>query len=192
MGVHEPLLALRARTRPIAYYSTVPIPTRIRTRLLVALIALVPLAACAGRALPGSAGPNDARDVARVLDDFHAAAAAGDFDRYFGHFADDAVFLGTDAMERWTVQQFREYARPYFGPGGGWTYRPRDRNVSFTPDGRTAFFDELLDNDGLGETRGSGVLVRVDGSWKVAQYNLTIPIPNALAEPVVDLIRRSR
>jgi hypothetical protein len=62
--------------------------------------------------------------------------------------------------------------------------------VTFTPDGHTAFFDELLDNAGLGETRGSGVMVREGGAWKVAQYNLSIPIPNALADTVVGLIRK--
>ena len=61
--------------------------------------------------------------------------------------------------------------------------------MSFTPDGATAFFDERLDNDALGETRGSGVLVREDGGWKVAQYDLSIPIPNALADSVVAVIR---
>ena len=136
------------------------------------------------------AGTDRTTAVNRVLDDFHDAAAAADFDRYFGHFAREGVFLGTDATERWTVEQFKAYARPYFRPGGGWTYHPRGRVVSFTADGRTAFFDELLDNSGLGETRGSGVLVIEDGAWKVAQYNLSIPIPNELADTVVGLIRR--
>ena len=154
----------------------------------LALVSAVLLAACATRPAP-IPGLDDARAVEAVLDDFHRAAADGDFDRYFGHFAANAVFLGTDATERWTVEEFKAYARPYFGPGGGWTYRPRDRSVSFTPDGGAAFFDELLDNDGLGETRGSGVLVREGGGWKVAQYNLSIPIPNALADDVVRVIR---
>jgi hypothetical protein len=173
----------------MAYLATMPIRPVPRARTVLSLlVAVVPLAACAGRSLPAP-GPTTARDIDVVLDDFHRAAAEGDFDRYFGHFAEGAVFLGTDGTERWPVEQFREYARPYFGPGGGWTYRPRNRSVSLTPDGRTAFFDELLDNDALGETRGSGVLVRVADTWKVAQYNLSIPIPNALARAVTDLIR---
>jgi hypothetical protein len=160
---------------------------RAHRRLSPALVTL--LAACATATGAPAAGPGAEADVARVLDDFHAAAAAADFDRYFGHFARGGVFLGTDATERWTVEEFMVYARPYFRPGGGWTYRPRGRTISFTPDARTAFFDELLDNAGLGETRGSGVLVWEDGRWKVAQYNLSIPIPNELADTVVGLIR---
>ena len=166
---------------------------RTTRRILDPLLVDLCCCACAGRAPVAPAGAvGEAAAVHRVLDDLHAAAAAGDFDRYFGHFADDGVFLGTDATERWTLAEFKEYARPYFGPDGGWTYRPRGRQVSFTPDGRTAWFDELLDNAGLGETRGSGVLVRDVGGWKVAQYNLSIPIPNELAEQVVELVRAQR
>ncbi len=160
---------------------------RPRRRHSPGFVALLFSALLAVPASPVAA--QDESAVARVLDDFHDAASKADFDRYFGHFARDGIFLGTDGTERWTVAEFKEYSRPYFGPGGGWTYRPRNRHVSFTPDGRTAFFDELLDNDGLGETRGSGVLIREDDRWKVAQYNLSIPVPNALADQVVGLIR---
>jgi hypothetical protein len=156
----------------------------------VALVLAVVLGGCTRAMLLPGAAPDAAAQIDRVLDDFHAAAAAADFDRYFNHFAAEGVFLGTDASERWTVTEFKEYARPYFRPGGGWTYHPRGRRVTFTPDGRTAFFDELLDNAGLGETRGSGVMVHERGAWKVAQYNLSIPIPNALADSVVGLIRK--
>jgi ketosteroid isomerase-like protein len=161
----------------------------MRTRRTGALLLILALGACASARR--SAEPDAAAEGAinRVMDDFHDAAASADFDRYFGHFAKDAVFLGTDASERWTRDQFMAYARPYFKPGGGWAYHPRGRRISFTPDGRTAYFDELLDNTGLGETRGSGVLVREGGEWKVAQYNLSIPIPNPLADSVVRIVR---
>jgi hypothetical protein len=38
-------------------------------------------------------------------------------------------------------------------------------------------------------TRSTGVLIREDGAWKIAQYHLTIPIPNDLANRVVKMIR---
>lgn len=140
-------------------------------------------------ALAGGATPEAAeRAIGAILDDFHDAASKADGPRYFGHFADDAVFLGTDATERWTLPQFKEFAKPYFDKGKGWTYASRDRRINLTPDGNTAWFDELLDNAKLGECRGSGVLIRVGGAWKVSQYNLSIPIPNALAEQVAKTI----
>lgn len=158
-------------------------------RILIALFILLSPAAADGQ-LRAAVSATDERAIGLVLDDFHAAAAAADFARYFGHFTRDAVFLGTDATERWTVQDFEAYARPYFRPGGGWTYRPRDRHVTVAAGGRFAFFDELLDNDALGVCRGSGVMVREGEVWKVAQYDLSIPIPNERADSVVKIIRR--
>lgn len=125
-----------------------------------------------------------------VLDDFHAAAAEADGARYFAHFTADAVFLGTDASERWTVDEFRAYAAAHFAEGNGWTYRPLERHVSLGAGGHTAWFDERLWNDEYGECRGTGVLrARADasGGWGIAHYNLTFPIPNDLA---AELTRR--
>lgn len=139
-------------------------------------------------ALPAFCASPD-NQAAAVLDDFHAAAAAADGARYFGHFAKEGVFLGTDAEERWTVAQFKAYAQPHFSKGKGWTYHPRSRNVSVSKDGATAWFDEMLDNAKFGICRGSGVLVRRDGKWKIAQYNLSVPIPNALLPEFAATIR---
>jgi ketosteroid isomerase-like protein len=127
--------------------------------------------------------------VDSVLTAFHLAASEADSERYFGLFAEDAVFIGTDASERWTVDAFRAYAEPYFERGQGWTYVATERHVTIAPDGTTAWFDEILDSQSYGVTRGTGVLVREGGGWKVAQYHLTIPVPNALAREVVDMIR---
>ena len=129
--------------------------------------------------------------VSSVLDTLHDAAAQADFDRYFGVFVDDGVFLGTDATERWTVAEFKEYTRARFESGGGWAYTMNERHITIGPQGSIAWFDESLYNENLGVTRGSGVLVQQSGSWKIAQYNLTIPVPNELARQVVRMIREN-
>jgi hypothetical protein len=123
-----------------------------------------------------------------VLDDFHAAAAEADGARYFGHFAPEGVFLGTDGTERWDVAAFRAYAEPHFAKGKGWTYHPRERAVSLSPDGEIAWFDELLAHASYGELRGSGVLRRIGSTWKICQYNLTFTVPNERAKDVVQTI----
>jgi ketosteroid isomerase-like protein len=130
------------------------------------------------------------RDARATLDDFHAAAAAADGPRYFGHFATDGVFLGTDATERWPVDAFRAYAKPHFDKGQGWTYRATERHVDVDAASGYAWFDEALENAKLGACRGSGVLRREGGAWKIVQYNLTIPVPNALALDFAEQIRR--
>ena len=127
-------------------------------------------------------------DVNSVLDDFHQAASDADFERYFGHFAGESIFIGTDITERWTVDEFKEYARPHFDAGRGWTYVPEERFVYMAQDQQAAWFDEILHNESFGRTRGTGVLVKEEGAWKVAQYHLTLPVPNELIYDLVDMI----
>lgn len=129
-----------------------------------------------------------AEAVATVLDELHHAASAADGERYFALFARDAVFLGTDATERWPIEAFRAYASKRFETGAGWTYEVLERHVAFSPDRDVAWFDERLMNEKYGECRGTGVLVDTDSGWRIAQYNLTIPIPNRIALDVVRMV----
>lgn len=129
--------------------------------------------------------------IVAVLTDFHDAASKADGPRYFNHMTTDAVFIGTDASERWSKPEFHAYAKPYFDKGKGWTYTAvaGRRFVTIAPDGNTAWFDEALMNEKYGECRGSGVLLREGGEWRIAQYNLTVPIPNDLMEDVAKQIK---
>jgi len=153
-----------------------------RGSLLSTLVVLA-TAGCGASSVPATV-----EDVAAVLDDWHAAAAA-DEERYFGHFASDGVFLGTDDSERWTVAGFRDYAHPYFSQGRGWTYLPRERHVLLSDDGRLAWFDEKLDNEQYGRVRGTGVLRRTDEGWKIVHYSLSFPIPNEVTLTVAEFVR---
>lgn len=121
-----------------------------------------------------------------ILDDWHLAASEGNFERYFMHFASDsAIFMGTDATERWTVAEFKPWAKPHFEDGQAWDFTPVERHVYLSDNGQTAWFDESLDTPNLGPVRGSGVLVKQAEAWKIAHYNLSIPIPNAIVDTVV-------
>jgi ketosteroid isomerase-like protein len=142
----------------------------------VSLLLLALAAAPVGTTTP--ADPKAA--VAAVLDDWHKAAAAADEPRYFGHFTADGVFMGTDATERWTRDEFRAWSKPYFSKGKAWSFKPVKRNISLSKDGTFAWFDETLNTPNLGPSRGSGVLVKEGNAWKIAQYNLSVPIPNDL------------
>lgn len=133
----------------------------------------------------------DERPIHAVLDALHEAASEADEERYWGLFAEDAIFFGTDPTERWTMEEFHVYADPHFEQGRGWTYRVVARHVFLPPESDVAWFDEELSNDNYGACRGTGVLVRLGGEWKIAQYNLSIPIPNDLATSVVEMIRAS-
>jgi metallo-beta-lactamase class B len=127
--------------------------------------------------------------VGEVLDRFHRAAAEADAETYFSLLDDDAVYLGTDAGERWSVADFRAFAQPYFDRGQGWTYVPTSRHVDLDEDRGTAWFDEMLENASYGTTRGTGVLTKTPAGWRIVQYHLAIPIPNEIAKEVVERIR---
>jgi len=132
---------------------------------------------------------HDKIDIAKSLNNFHQAAADANTELYFDLLADNAIFLGTDATERWTKQSFKQFVAPYFLKGQGWLYVPSDRHITLLDDGVTAFFDEALHNKSYGQTRGSGVLVKTKQGWKIAQYNLSIPMPNVLAKTLVKQIK---
>jgi ketosteroid isomerase-like protein len=124
-----------------------------------------------------------------ALTAFHAAAASADLAGYLGLLTDDVVFLGTDASERWEGEAFRAFVRERFSSGTGWTYRQLQSWINVSPDGSWARFDELLQHDRLGTCRGSGLLVRSTDGWRIAQYNLSVPIPNHLVLDVAQEIR---
>lgn len=127
----------------------------------------------------------------RVIDDWHTAAARGDRDGYLGSMAPDARFLGTDSTERWDLEQFTSYVNEHFEPGSGWTFLPAERVLQLSASGNSAWFDERLASESYGELRGTGVLERVGGAWKVAHYSMTFTVPNDVAADVVDAVSRS-
>lgn len=127
--------------------------------------------------------------VEAVLDEFHAAAADADEERYAATLASGIVFLGTAPGERWAGDAFRAFVHSYFSRGKGWSYVPSGRSIDIAADGQTAWFDETVENAHYGACRGTGVL-RHDGErWRIEQYNLTIPVPDELAAELVKQIR---
>ena len=133
-----------------------------------------------------SAGTPAEEEIGRVLDALHQRASDADFEGYFELYHERAVFLGTDRDEYWPLPEFKRYTRERFQTGTGWTYHPTERFVHVADD--AAWFEERLRHDRYGETRGTGVLLRTADGWKIAQYNLTLPIPNALFRDVADEI----
>lgn len=123
------------------------------------------------------------------LDAWHAAASVADEEGYLGRIAEDGVYLGTDATERWDKAAFTAYVRPYFAQGRGWTYRPSNRHVAV--EGNLAWFDELLTNQGYGQLRGTGVARWRDGRWELLQYDLHFTVPNDSAREVVEVLSRA-
>ncbi len=127
---------------------------------------------------------NIEKQINTLLDSLNLAAANADYNTYFGYFADHAVFMGTDATERWTKQEFMQWALPFFERGKAWRFKSIDRHVYINNEGKVAWFDELLDTQ-MKICRGSGVLTNEHGRWKLQQYVLSITVPNQITDTVV-------
>ena len=124
--------------------------------------------------------------INEVLNAWHLAAAEADFDRYFSLMTDDGVFLGTDATENWQNHEFRDFSKPYFDQGRAWSFTAVERNVYINQERSFAWFDELLDTQ-MKLCRGSGVLSKIDGEWKIAHYVLSIAVPNENVGELIEL-----
>ncbi|WP_317127576.1 nuclear transport factor 2 family protein [Chryseobacterium sp. CH1] len=65
-----------------------------------------------------------------------------------------------------------------------WNFTALKRNIYFSKDGKLAWFDELLDTQ-MKICRGSGVVEKINGQWKVKQYVLSMTVPNDVVDKVV-------
>jgi len=128
-------------------------------------------------------GNRDEAEVNYMLDRMHKSAASGRLDLYIGCFHDGALFVGTDPSEHWDIDAFTDFCRTAFAKGSNWTYEPFDRTVHVVGD--VAWFIERLRHAQYGELRGSGVLTKVGSVWRIAQYVLSLPIPNNIFDHVV-------
>lgn len=130
---------------------------------------------------------NSEKDIIHtVIDSWHKAAGEANFENYFGLLSQDAVFIGTDAAEVWNKPEFMAFSKPYFDQGKAWDFKAIQRNIYMDPSGNIAWFDELLDT-WMQLCRGSGVLKKENGKWKIAHYVLSLTIPNEEIDPVIAL-----
>lgn len=122
--------------------------------------------------------------INQLLDDWHKAAGQAKFDAYFSVMADDAIYIGTDATENWNLTQFKAFSKPYFDRGKAWNFIPLERHVYFSGDAKLCWFNELLDTQ-MKICRGSGVLRKENGQWKIVHYVLSMTIPNDNIDEVI-------
>lgn len=123
-------------------------------------------------------------EISTMLNAYNIAAAKADFTTYFSYFAEESSFIGTDASEVWDKQAFKVWAKPYFDKKTTWNFTSLKRNIYFSKDGKLAWFDELLDTQ-MKICRGSGVLEKISGQWKIRQYVLSMTVPNEVVDQVV-------
>lgn len=120
------------------------------------------------------------------LDDWHKAAATADYNGYFNKIAENGRYIGTDATENWDKKAFATFSKPYFDKGKAWNFKAVQRNIYFSQNGSVAWFDELLDTWMKG-CRGSGVLEKENGEWRIKHYVLSMTVPNEVTKEVIPL-----
>ena len=121
-----------------------------------------------------------------LIDNWHLAATKADFTGYFGAMDESFIFLGTAPGERWTKKEFADFSKPYFDKGKAWDFKAHNRNWNFSKNGKMAWFDEDL-NTWMRGCRGSGILLKKKGEWKLEYYNLTVLIENEKMKEFIQL-----
>lgn len=139
--------------------------------------------------LMASAQVSEREQINQLLDAWHQAATNANFDSYFGMMTDDGVFLGTDATENWQNEAFRAFSKPYFDKGKAWSFTAVERNIYVDKGNEFAWFDELLDTQ-MKLCRGSGVVKKENGQWKIAHYVLSIAVPNENVGELIQLKKK--
>jgi hypothetical protein len=152
------------------------------------------LACCllfAGLAHAASADPALVKQVDAFVDGWHDDAAHARM-AYFDKIAADGVYIGTDRGELWQRDAFRDWARKYFeGRKSAWRFRATRRNVYASADGKLIWFDELLDTPNMGHCMASGVIRRTAKGFEIVHYQLSMAVPNEIADQVTGLVKQA-
>jgi uncharacterized protein (TIGR02246 family) len=120
---------------------------------------------------------SDKEQINKVMDAWHRAAAVADEEAFFGTMTTDGVYVGTDKTEKWTRDEMREWAKAYFAKESAWDFTAVSRDVYFSQDGQTAWLHEKLDT-WMGICKGTGILLKQNGQWKIALYDLSVTVDN--------------
>lgn len=125
----------------------------------------------------------------KLLDEWHLAATNANGTAFFGFMDSDCIYIGTDALERWTKDEFVKFAKPYFDKGKAWDFKPVERKFYFSKNKKIAWFNETL-NTWMGVCRSSGVLEKSAGNWKLKHYHLSVTVPNEKIKEFIELVGR--
>lgn len=127
------------------------------------------------------------RLIDKLMDSWHKAAATADESIFFGSMTEDAIYLGTEAGERWLRDELKEWSKEYFAKDKAWDFTPSDRKIYFSSDKKMAWFEESLAT-WMGPCLGSGVLALTEDGWKIKHYHLGVTVPNDKIQSFIKLM----
>jgi ketosteroid isomerase-like protein len=144
------------------------------------------LNSCSNRNTSDKSDKTLTAEIDQFISQWHKSAAGSDHKAYIDAMAGDGIYIGTDAAEYWTTSAFSAWSKPFFDQKKGWNLVSLNRHIYLGINNETAWFDELLDT-GMGLCRGSGVVQKHKGEWKIYHYVLSPTVPNSLINKVKSL-----
>ena len=127
------------------------------------------------------------QQINAFVDEWHDDAAHAR-QAYFDKIAPKGVYIGTDKTELWERDAFKAWAKKIFERKSAWTFKAIRRNVYLSPDKTVIWFDELL-NTQMGVCQASGVIRKTDKGFLIEHYQLSIAVPNEVADKVTRSIK---
>ena len=127
------------------------------------------------------------KQINAFIDEWHDDAANARM-AYFDKIAKNGIYIGTDKSELWNREEFKAWAKRFFERKSAWTFHSTKRNVYTSPDKKFIWFDELLDTQ-MGPCQASGVIRKTDKGFEIEHYQLSIAVPNGVAEKVTKTIK---
>ena len=127
------------------------------------------------------------KQINAFIDEWHDDAAHARL-AYFDKIAPNGIYIGTDKTELWNREQFKAWAKRFFDRKSAWSFKSTKRNVYMSPDKKFIWFDELLDTQ-MGVCQASGVMRKTDTGFEIEHYQLSIAVPNEVADKVTKLVK---
>ncbi|MBC7684261.1 MAG: nuclear transport factor 2 family protein [Bdellovibrionales bacterium] len=129
------------------------------------------------------------KQINAFVDEWHDDAAHARL-AYFDKIAPNGIYIGTDKTELWNREQFKAWAKRFFERKSAWSFKSVKRNVYLSADRKFIWFDELLDTQ-MGPCQASGVIRKTDNGFEIEHYQLSIAIPNEVADKVSKMVKES-
>lgn len=129
------------------------------------------------------------KQINAFIDEWHDDAANARL-AYFDKIAPNGIYIGTDKTELWNREQFKAWSKRFFERKSAWSFKSVKRNVYMSPDKKFIWFDELLDTQ-MGPCQASGVMRRTAKGFEIEHYQLSIAIPNEVADQVTKLVKEA-
>lgn len=133
---------------------------------------------------------NESDYLDQFVRDWHHAATVADEESFFGSMAEDGIYIGTDASERWLRDELRKWSEKAFQRDSAWDFKTKERQIHLSTNGEVAWWNETLDT-WMGVCRGSGILEKTEQGWKIKQYHLSVTVPNDKIEDFKKLVEEN-